>query len=319
MPSGSPARTRRVEAPEAAPPAALTAAGSVSPEELARLFAEFSRSTRRLQESHRALETRVSELRNELADKNRQLERKKRLEALGLMVAGVAHEIRNPLGSIALYVDCLAQEVRGSRSEAESIGLLRSIEEVVGHLNSVVENMLVFASESPGRLEPCDLGLQLEEALNLLRGELEKRTVRVGVEPIAGSTAGPGPPLVLANPDQIRCVFVNVLKNALEAMRGGGEIDVRLACVAEEERLLWRVIIADSGPGIPPENLEKVLVPFYSDPDKRGGVGLGLTIVHSLLERQGGRLELRNRDPHGLEVALFFAAHAVAQNARRPR
>lgn len=279
----------------------------ISPDELAKLFEEFSRTTLRLQDSHRQVESQVARLRDELADKNRQLERKKRLESLGLMVAGVAHEIRNPLGSMSLYLDCVRQELGGRGSASECRRLVALVEDAISHLDAIVESMLVFTSGSRPRLESCDLGLLLEEAAQLLRSELERSRSELRI------AAPPAAPVVPGDPDGIRRVFVNVIKNALQAMGSGGLVEVSFANVEDDGRSRVRVGIRDHGPGIAPENLDKVFVPFFSTSDGKGGVGLGLTIVHSLMERQGGRVELENAFGGGLEAGLYFAREAATQ------
>lgn len=269
---------------------------------LARLFEEFSASTSKLEESHRLLEDRVVDLRCQLAEKDRQLERKKRLEALGLMVAGVAHEIRNPLGGISLYLDCISQEIRGERSRTECLRLVGHVEDSVAHLNAVVENMLVFTNASGAVRQQCHLGALIGESIQLLRSEVEKSGTRIdmgGLDPRGG-------PVVTGDPDQLRCVFLNVIKNAIQAMDAGGEIRIRAAGV--ECGAVWQgcVTITDTGCGIPETDIEKVFVPFFTDGKKKGGVGLGMTIVHSLMEKHGGTVELRNVSRGGLEVSLCF-------------
>ncbi len=273
---------------------------SISPEQLAELFAEFSQTTQRLQESHSVLQQRVVSLRNELAEKNLQLERKKRLEGLGLMVAGVAHEIRNPLGSIALYLDSLVQEVRGEFSSSSCLDLISRIDHVVAHLNGVVENMLVFTSSIEVKREECDLPMLLSEALQLMVGEIDRSNTRI--------IHSNNPPFakVLADRDRIRCVFINLIKNAIQAMEPGGEIHIDWSSVQRDGEEFIRVAVRDTGPGIPQENLEKVLVPFFSEGKSSGGVGLGLTLVHTILERQGGRVKLMNSEDGGLVVELEF-------------
>ncbi len=280
---------------------------ALSPEQLAGLFKEFSRTTLRLQDSHRALEARLAELRRELAEKNLLLERKKRLESLGLMVAGAAHEIRNPLGSISLYLDCLSEEVRGGASKpAECLRLIRQIEEAISHLNSIVVNMLIFASPAKTRWEDCDLVVVVQEALDLLKNDLDSSCAHCRFDPPELSHAGRV--WIAGDRDQVRCVLLNILKNAVQAMEPGGSITFGARRARGEGKLYQVLSIRDTGPGIPPENLEQVFIPFFTEGKKKGGVGLGLTIVHSLMESLGGKVELENLPGSGLEARLFFLA-----------
>ena len=279
--------------------------GPITPEKLALLFHEFSETTRKLQDSQGVLERRVVELHAELNEKNRLLERKKRLEGLGLMVAGVAHEIRNPLGSISLYLDCLDDEIGADNlSKEECRGLVARIEEAIAHLDSVVQNMLVFAGQSAARRVPCDLKELVHEAIQLLRKDFD--STRTTCELVWWEDLGGDDGVVTGDADQIRVVILNVFKNAIQAMKTEGHLRVSLgeACHGDSG---WRLSVCDNGPGIPAENFEKVFVPFFTDGSKKGGVGLGLTIVHSLMERQGGRVELANLESSGLEVTLIFS------------
>lgn len=282
---------------------------AISPEKLADLFEEFSRTTQSLQESHQVLQQRVVSLRNELAEKNLQLERKKRLEGLGLMVAGVAHEIRNPLGSISLYLDSLTQEIRGDFSPSRGLDLIERMDGVVAHLNGVVENMLVFTSSVEVKTQPCDLAGLLAEALHLMQGEVERSVT--AIVHAGGHESVPGAPaseelVVPGDPDRIRCVFINLIKNAIQAMEPGGEIRITWGRSERDGDRFVRCLLEDTGPGIPEESLEKVLVPFFSEGKGAGGVGLGLTIVHSIVERQGGRVTLSRASSGGLAVELEF-------------
>ena len=322
----------------------------LTPETLERLFRAFSRSSREMERSHADLQAQVAALREEIAEKDRLLERKKRLEALGLVVAGVAHEFRNPLGSVSLYLDCLQETLKAlpAPSAGEASNLAGRIELAVRHLNAVVEDMLVLTRGGTGGADPCDLPRLLEEAILLLRSDLERTGVafRIAVDPAL--RAAPGGTVVPGDRDGAVRAFINVLKNAVQAIAGArkpgeGCIDAFLRDVSRPpvpaalpgdpgrrgrrgrraspaaprggDRYL-EVTIADNGPGVPPDRLDRLLVPFYTE--KQGGVGLGLYIVHTLLERQGGRVEFANREEGGFSVRLLFA-RSPAQAGRGGR
>lgn len=292
---------------------ARDAAGLTS-DALRKLFDEFSASSVQMQRSHEELRIKVEDLKRELAAKDRRLQEKKRLEALGLMVAGVAHEFRNPLGSVSLYVDCLGDVVAGASPEisSEAGGILRKIETAVRHLNRVVEDMLLVTRGSAEASEPCDLHRLLEEALVFLEADLSGAAVHCELSP-----AGELDATVSGDRDQLVRIFLNVLKNAAQAVashrpRGEGRIQIDL-CSGAAGRREVEVRIADNGPGVPPDRLDRLFVPFYTE--KPGGVGLGLYIVHSLLERQGGRVDVDNRPEGGLRVRLTFVREIDAQRA----
>jgi signal transduction histidine kinase len=268
-----------------------------------------------MERSHAELKARVAALGKELAEKDRRLEQKKRLEALGLVVAGVAHEFRNPLGSVSLYLDCLAEAVRGlpTKPAVEAGGWIERIETAVRHLNAVVEDMLIFTRGAQGPPDVCDVPRLIEEAIVLLQGDLDRTGVRCRVE-VAPEAGGEGAPVVRGDRDQVVRILVNVLKNAVQAVAtlrepGRGRIEVAVQPGAAGGLPSLEVAVRDNGPGVPPERLERLFVPFYTE--RQGGVGLGLYIVHSLLERQGGRVEVENAPGGGLLVRLQFAAGAA--------
>jgi signal transduction histidine kinase len=301
----------------------------LTPEALERLFREFSEASREMERSHAELTARVAALRKELAEKNRRLEQKKRLEALGLVVAGVAHEFRNPLGSLSLYLDCLGGMVDRLPEplDVEAKGLLGKVELAVRHLDAVVEDMLILTRGQAAGEEPCDLPRLIEEALLLLRDDVDRAQVQCRLEVDPALAARPDGRTVPGDRDQIVRIFVNVLKNAIQAIgearpKGEGRIAIEVRPAAEARRRGGRTAgagdlearVSDNGPGVPPERMERLFVPFYTE--KQKGVGLGLYIVHSLIERQGGRVEIENRPGGGLAVKLRFAARAMSEVKR---
>jgi signal transduction histidine kinase len=296
-------------------------AGRLTPEALEKLFQAFSRTSREMERSHAELQARVEALTRELAEKDRRLEQKKRLEALGLVVAGVAHEFRNPLGSFSLYLDCLADVVRDlpAGASGEAAAIIGKIETGVRHLNAIVEDMLIFARPSAPLADRCDLPRLIDEALVLLHGDIEASGVSSEVDIDPGLLAGGGATVTGDRVHTVR-IFMNVLKNAIQAVAGSrppGERRVRVSVRAYEEggdpcrSGFIEVAVRDNGPGIPAERREKLFVPFFTE--KRGGVGLGLTIVHSLIERQGGRVEVESPEEGGLLVRLLFSTRTVEE------
>lgn len=304
----------------------LVSNAALTPEALEKLFRAFSKTSREIERSHADLQARVAALRKELAEKDRRLEQKKKLEALGLMVAGVAHEFRNPLGSLSLYLDCLG-DVLGrlpGREASEGKEILSKIETAIRHLNAVVEDMLIFTRAQGNGSELCELPRLIDEALLLLKGDLEGGGVETGIE-VDGALGARGEEAVVSgNRDQTVRIFVNVLKNAIQAIRdvrrmGEGRIwiEVKPGRAPDGTPAHIEVAIHDNGPGVPADRLEKLFVPFYTE--KQKGVGLGLYIVHSLMERQGGRVEIENREEGGLTIRLQFAIRSSPEGemARR--
>lgn len=278
-------------------------------EELRVLFERSNAVARALERSHEALQLRVAHLQDELAEKDRLLERKRRLEALGQIAAGVAHEVGNPLGGISLYLDCLASEVKG---HDEGTRLIGKIQKGIQHLKSIVHDILTFTEPGQVHVTPCDLGSVIGEAISLLQLDLDQNGVRVTG---AGNGAGAGAGTVEGDRDQLRRIFLNVIRNSIQAMPDGGEVEIDISPARPDEdgEEEVRVEIRDNGPGLRPEHLERVFTPFFSV--REGGTGLGLAIVHSLVENHGGRIDLANRPGGGLVAAILLPRRHPAGRA----
>ena len=260
-----------------------------SAEELQELFAALGSATDALRRSHVDLGNRVKHLEREIRRKDRALERKRRLEALGKIAAGVAHEIRNPLGSLSLYLDLLEQETAGGARASELIGRMRM---GVSLLSTTVNDILTFTEPGAASPAPCDIVTLLEDAILFARSDVADGVQFVRSFPVERRQA-------LADADWVRRIFLNLVRNALQAMPDGGVLYVS---VRYGKAVVAR--LRDTGPGMPAEDLEKACIPFWSR--REGGTGLGLAIAHSLAERHQGRLELANHPLGGLEAKVVL-------------
>lgn len=243
--------------------------------ELAGLFDQFSQIAEELVHSHDLLRGQVASLEAELAAKDIRLERKKRLEALGRVAAGVAHEFRNPLGGIRLTVDAL----RPGAATPASVRRLNHIEQAVVHLNRIVEDLLTFTGSSSLERGPLDWSEVLGRTLNLVYPEQ--------ASPDNLQTVGPESFVVLGDRHALIQVLVNLITNARQ-MQANDELEMGVFWGETEERA-W-IEVADQGPGISPEEEEVIFHPFHSRRD--GGTGLGLAIVHSRIEALEGEISL---------------------------
>jgi signal transduction histidine kinase len=258
-------------------------------EELGRIIIAYSEVTEKLQQSHDQLTETVRALQSELGEKNRLLERKNRLAALGEMAAGLAHEIRNPLGGIQLYASMLAQDVA---DRPDSLSLVRKIAGGVRRLEALVGQVLQFSREIAAQAQPCDLAAVVDQAIDLAHAKLAELDVRCTVE-------GPRPFGVSADPLLLGQALLNLLLNAAEAAGAGagGEVTVRFARPAPESEVRqFHLVVKDDGPGIPPAVLDRIFNPFFTT--KETGTGLGLAIVHRVVEAHDGTITAGN-DPDG--------------------
>jgi two-component system sensor histidine kinase HydH len=222
----------------------------------------------------------------EIRDLQGRVRRSERLASLGRLAAGVAHEIRNPLSSIRGFAQYFVKRFHG---QPEEEGYASVMVKEVDRLNRVITELLDFAGPKEPRREPQSLADIADHALKLLAPDLTARNVAVFRE------YEPDLPAVSVDRDQISQVFLNLLLNAIESMDGGGEIRLALRRYGPPPAVL--AAIADTGAGIPADDLEKVFEPFFSR--KRKGSGLGLAIVHQIIESHRGEIRVESRQGKG--------------------
>jgi signal transduction histidine kinase len=267
----------------------------LSSADLAELMASFNQATSRLQATHERLEREVVRLRGELSSANAQLERARRLAALGEMAAGIAHEVRNPLGSIGLYARMLEQDLQDRPTQCDTA---KKIARAVRGLNAIVGDVLDFAKPLAVHASWVDVRDLFERAVALAGPEAIMPGVRI--EPMELASPGEGKAGVWADASLLEQALVNLIRNAAEAMRDHA-VDARdRDRVSVEPRLVlaWSagidgsstLLIGDNGPGVPKDVLDRMFNPFFTT--RASGTGLGLAIVHRLIDAHGGRIRL---------------------------
>jgi signal transduction histidine kinase len=262
-------------------------------EELGRIILAYSEVTERLQQSHDQLQQTVELLREELSEKNRQLERRNRLAALGEMAAGLAHEIRNPLGGINLYASMLARDLA---DHPEPLGTCRKISAGVKRLEALVSQTLQFTREIGATMVEMNLSVIVEQTVDLARPTIDARNIAVEIDGPAALTA-------VADPNLIGQALLNLLLNAAEATPENGRIMVRFSGASESAGARQLVIVVhDSGEGIPASVLDRIFNPFFTT--KETGTGLGLSIVHRVVEAHDGTIVVTNPPEGGARFEI---------------
>lgn len=262
-------------------------------EELAKIIMAYSEVTEKLQQSHDRLDQTVQRLRQELSEKNRLLERKNRLAALGEMAAGMAHEIRNPLGGIQLYASLLAKDVA---DRPEALQRVQKISGGVRRLEALVSQVLQFTREMKAQRVRRDLAEVIDEAMGLAADALARKSLAPVVQ-------GPRPLEVDIDPLLMGQAILNLLLNAVEAMDSGGTLRLEYGPPREGiEARQFFLLVEDSGPGIPPQILDRIFNPFFTTKDT--GTGLGLAIVHRIVEAHDGAITASNREAGGARFEI---------------
>lgn len=262
-----------------------------------RFAVENRQQVRRLQDLSEKLEETNRQLRRAEADARRA----ERLAALGQLSAGLAHEIRNPLGVIKGSADLLNRKV--ARSEPLVAELAGYISSEVNRLNALVVRFLDFARPSRLDLSRQNIPEIVDRAVEAATASFPNTGVRIARE------YSPNVPEIPADPQLCEQVFVNLITNAIQAMQaqdGAAEKSLRLAVVPETSNGEpgVGVIVEDTGPGVPPESREQIFNPFFTS--KKDGVGLGLSIVAKIVDDHRGRIRLEENTPHGARFHVFL-------------
>ncbi len=231
------------------------------------------------------------------------LKEKDRLASLGVLAAGVAHEVNTPLTGISSYAQILLAETAPDDPRRE---LLEKVERQTFRASRIVSNLLEFARKPGREREMLDLGALIGETADLLRERMTKKGTRLDwVAPEA-------PVQVVGSSGELQQVFTNLMLNAVDAMTPrGGALEVTLTAGPEAAR----VEIRDEGPGIPKEIGDSVFQPFFSTKQGQGGTGLGLSITYSIVEQHGGRIFFENRVPRGCTFIVELPYSPPTPNA----
>ncbi|MCW5795820.1 MAG: PAS domain-containing protein [Nitrospira sp.] len=223
------------------------------------------------------------------------LQRRNRLEAMGQMVGSIAHEIRNPLGSVELFASMLRKDLRDQpqlRSYAEHISM------AVQSMDQLLSNLLVYTRPDCSRLGWRDTEVLIREVLTLASHAIPPDTVdvRCQVHPLVPQLWCDGP--------KMKQVLLNLVLNAVQAMPKGGTLTLT-ACPSPpeiQEVPAVHITVSDTGTGIPAELQSRVFDPFFTTKDQ--GTGLGLAIVHALVEAHHGRIDVESRPAHGTSFVI---------------
>jgi signal transduction histidine kinase len=263
------------------------------------------------------LNERLRKTTEELLSAQMQLIQAEKLESLGRIAAGVAHEVKNPLGILQMGVDYLDNH-RDALGKTGQI-VLENMQDAIVRADTIIREMVDFSRSDEFEMKPCSANDLAERAIRMVQHEITKR--RVLLEKDLASAL----PMVHADQAKLEQVLLNVLMNALQAMPAGGTMIIRtsLAKVDETRRDqglrefnemrrgadIVVMEVRDQGPGIPAELLSRVLEPFFTTKPTGEGTGLGLSVVKRIVELHRGSLELQNMaDPSGLSVRIALRA-----------
>ena len=220
-----------------------------------------------------------------------------RTSSVLLLAAGVAHELGNPLNSLTIHLQLIERKLKKLRDAKEAAALTESIQICQGEvtrLDGIIQNFLEAIRPRPPDLAEVNVVEVIEDVLRFQEKEFADREIKIEGE-LPEST-----PLIMADRNQLKQVFFNLLKNAMEAMQPGGMLGIRVR--ADDDSIFVRV--ADAGVGIKQEDLAKLFSPYHTT--KVGGQGLGLMIVQRIMREHGGQVGIESKEGVGTVVTLQF-------------
>ncbi len=220
-----------------------------------------------------------------------QLRHADRLATIGMLAAGVAHELNEPLGNILGFAQ-LSKKCAGV--PAEVMADIEKMELASLNAREITRKLLVFARQSPPNKQPVSLNRIIEDGL----GFLEARCASQGIEVV--QVLAPGLPDITADPSQLNQVLVNLVVNALQAMPSGGRLTV--GTETRDNQVL--LVVEDTGAGMSEDVVEQIFLPFFTTKDVGQGTGLGLPVVHGIITSHGGSIEVKSKINRGTRFEI---------------
>jgi two-component system NtrC family sensor kinase len=265
---------------------------------------------RRYRDEFSQLALNINRMVRDLDRHHRILVESHKLRAMGDLVAGVAHELNNPMNNILLTAS-LFQEDYESLEEKEKQEMLQDLVDQAERTKKIVANLLDFARQSETKIEPLDLGSIVEETVRLVGNQIRLKKVRLALEITENLPAVHGDRQLLSQ------VFMNLFLNALDVLSDKGEI--RISFDTERRENFLAVNVTDNGPGIPDHIISRIFDPFFTTKPKGKGTGLGLSVSRGIIRRLGGYLQVESRLGAGTTFTVLLPVTNIPSKiASRP-
>jgi signal transduction histidine kinase len=255
-----------------------------SQDELQELAQAFNEMTAKLSAMYEELSSQVNE-------RGKQLVRSERLASIGYLAAGVAHEINNPLASIAFCAEGLERRLgdllrRFPREHETITKYLKMIQQEAFRCKSITQGLLEFSRVGEGQRQPTDLAELIQSVLDMVQHHPHAQGKKIAFRPIAS-------PVALANPQEIKQVVLNIVVNGLESMDAGGTLAIALSAQGKEAE----IAVTDTGCGMDQTVIDKIFEPFFTANRTGKGTGLGLSISQRIIAQHGGEIEAISPGP----------------------
>jgi len=232
----------------------------------------------------------------ELKQTQAQLVQSTKLAAIGELAANIAHEINNPLTTVLGFASFIAERLSAEDPMREELGL---IQEEASRARDIVRDLLQFSRQRDFRPEPTDVNTVLEQVVAMVRRQGALNTLTVSEE------YAPDLPMVEMDVPRIKQVFLNIINNAVFAMKAGGTLTIRTAAAGDSVRIAF----ADTGPGIPADILGRIFDPFFTTKPEVSGTGLGLSVSLGIVQSHGGTIEVASEVGRGSTFTVTLPLH----------
>jgi len=238
-----------------------------------------------------------------LEETHLQLASSEKLASLGKLAAGVAHEINNPLGGILIYASLLIEDLPADDPRRHD--LTRIVQEA-GRCKEIVKSLLEFARQSEPMMESVDINRAITDGLFFLENQALFHNTQIV------KNLDPALPFARGNGSQLKQVFMNILVNAAEAIHGSGTLTITTSFSAERKSIT--IEFADTGEGIPEENLSRIFDPFFTTKDVGKGTGLGLSTAYGIIEGHGSKIDVKSKIDEGTIFTIELDCYPEIQS-----
>lgn len=235
-----------------------------------------------------------------------ELLRSEKLASVGQLAAGVAHEVNNPLAGILVYIKLLLKKYKQNKLQTEQTEeQLKKIERETERCSRIIKNLLDFSRQTEVTLRPVDINKVIEATFSIVGHQISLKNIRLEKKLTRYL------PLIQGDFDQIQQALMNIVLNAAQAMPNGGDLVVTTSVakrvkIGDSIKDAIRIDISDTGVGISKENLKKLFTPFFTTKETGKGVGLGLSVVHGIIERHHGKIEIASNPGAGTTFSIYL-------------
>jgi signal transduction histidine kinase len=226
-----------------------------------------------------------------------------KLAALGTVAAGVAHEVKNPLAIIVQGVAFLKTSLY---NDARLLDVVGRIEKSALRADNIVRGLLSFSRDISLKMEEMDIAPVIDETLSFVDDQIRHKNIHV--KRLYASDL----PKIIMDSNQIKQVFINLFMNAIEAMQEGGILGIRTEQKKDErDQVYVRIIVSDTGEGIPEDRIRRIFDPFFTTKNTDGNTGLGLSITKGIIDKHHGTIEIESEPGRGTRVLIGLPAGLV--------